>query len=302
MIKKNGTLMVLSLVMVLLLPSLPLIADEEDTTVSAAASSTADAAGYSWVNSKSPDPKLTFEWIDATGGTAVKSQFRYPYSYYDCYFYQGTPPIALPFAFPFYGDKYSQIYIWPNGGLTFQDTSNGYWYYANYAFPSTYYDYYEPALCIAGLVRYYGSVQISGTDANVYTLSGVNETGVKYWVCEWHNVQVYYPYNYGTGYYKIYSGDNKMTYETILYEDGNIRFNFLDVTTSRVDMYYGGGTSTTYTDLTTYGQCGTYGLCGIQDKTRTIGLTYAFNSYGAIKDGESVLIKQFKTSIDNVMI
>jgi hypothetical protein len=298
---KFGTAIVLTVIMVLMLPSIPLISDEEDTKVDAAMSTTADAAGYTWVNSRDPSPKLTYEWIEiSTTGTPQKANFRYPYSYYDAYMYQGTPAISLPFSFPFYGANFNQIYIWPQGVLTFQDTSNGYLYYAQSQFPSTYYDYYMPRNCISPYYHYYGGVQISG-DSNVFTGTGVNETGVKYWICEWKDVCGYYfLYNYGTGYYTIISGDNKITFEAVLYEDGNIRFNYQDVSIGTIQYKYSSYTYTT--DLSSYSDGGSYVLVGCQDSTGTVGLTYSYNSRGSVKSGESVVIKQFKTEIRDVQI
>jgi len=296
--------MMISLAVMMLLPSLPLMSFGGDELAEARLNTSADAAGYSWIDSRDPDPKIEYEWIDATGGTAIKSLFRYAYSYYDTYYAMGTSFINLPFQFPFYGDKYSQIIVWPSGVMAFQDTSNGYAYYATTsagAWPNTYSDYYSPANAIAPWWRYYGSVQMSGTDAQVYTLSGTTDEGVNYWVCEWHNVQIYYPYNYGTGYYQIYSGDNKVTYQAVLYENGDIRFNYQDVTASTVYYTYNNGAySSSTTMLTSYHRGGTYGLVGVQNKDRNIGLTYAYNTGGSLSDGMSVLIKQFKTKISDV--
>ncbi len=234
----------LGIIFILLLVSLSTLVmsfDNEDIDVSASESPIADAAGYTWIDSRDPDPKIEYEWIDATGGTPQKTNFRYPYAYYDTYYAQGTNFINLPFKFPFYDGQYDKIIIWPSGVLTFQDTSNGYLYYASTsggAWPNTYTDYYSPANAIAPWFIYYGAVQLSGTRAEVYTTSGVTDEGVEYWVCSWENVQAYYPYNYGTGYYQITKGDNEFTYQAVLYANGDIRFNYKDTIGTTCTMKY----------------------------------------------------------------
>ena len=79
---------------------------------------------------------------------------------------------------------------------------------------------------------------MSGTRAEVYTTTGVTEEGMEYWVCSWENVQFYYPYNYGSGYYQIYSGDNEVTYQAVLYENGNIRYEKIRPTKTGSYTYY----------------------------------------------------------------
>ena len=302
MMDKTRSISIAILLIMLSTSLLMMAVPDEEMIVSADEAKRADTAGYSWIDSLDPSPKIQYDWIDATGGTPQKTNFKYPYTYYDCYFYQSTSPVNLPFSFPFYGNSYSNILIWPSGVLTFQDTSNGYLYYASPSgapWPNSgYYDYYGPGNAIAPWFRYYGSVQLSGSRSNVYTTSGVTDEGLEYWVCSWENVQCYYAYNYGSGYYKITSGDNEVTYQAVLYSNGDIRFNYKDVVTTSVSLSYSGGT----TSSSTPGACsrgGQYGLTGIQNEDRSIGLTYGYNSQ-YLKSESSILFKQFKTEIMDV--
>lgn len=68
-----------------------------------------NASGYVWIDSNAPDPTVAFNWIDATGGTAITST-----NCDDC-----ADTVALPFTFNFFGTDYTQIDIGTNGLLSF---------------------------------------------------------------------------------------------------------------------------------------------------------------------------------------
>ena len=88
-------------------------------------SSGGDDHGYSWVDSDSPDGPV-FQWVDALAdGTAVD------FSGNDTAF----GPVALPFAFPYYGSLRDSLYISPNGWISFGDS--GSWWQNSGGLPTT---------------------------------------------------------------------------------------------------------------------------------------------------------------------
>ena len=78
----------------------------------AADTSGPNASGYVWIDSNAPDPVITFDFIDATGGTALGQSD------------DDSDTVALPFTFNFFGTDYTELDISSNGFLSF-DTGNG---------------------------------------------------------------------------------------------------------------------------------------------------------------------------------
>jgi len=242
-----------------------LISNDDDTTVSAKESSTADAMGYTWIDNKDPAPKAEYNWMDISSvGTSLKSQF--PQSY------QGIPylyPIPtyqpLGFDFPFYGKTYGSIQIYPNGVLGFGPTDYGYAIY-NYQgpLPNTY--TYTPKGVIAPYWVYYGGVK------DLFTYQGTTTEGMKYWVCTWDRLDYYY--------YLYQDLSPGAVVQCILYENGDIQVN---VKTGY--LYYG-----------------YYLTVGICNEERDVGTTYHWSSSnsGGLNDGTAVFFKQFKTEIMDV--
>ncbi len=130
MMDKTRSISITILLIMLSTSLLMMAVPDEEMIVSADEAKRADTAGYSWIDSLDPSPKIQYEWIDATGGTPQKSKFQYPYSYYDTYYRMYTTAIDLPFDFPFYENSYDKIHIYPCGVLQFPGSSSyNYIYY-----------------------------------------------------------------------------------------------------------------------------------------------------------------------------
>jgi len=126
----------------------------------------------------------TYAWIDATGGTNTGIN-----NWYD-----RTAAIPLPWAFPFYENSYSQIYITGAGYATFDDT----WVNDHFTVP----DESEPNNLISVLTKYH-----TYSNSKVYYRSFGT-----HFVIQWNNL-------------KDSRGDT-YTFEAVLYPDGNIKFQY----------------------------------------------------------------------------
>jgi len=127
----------------------------------------------------------SYSWIDATGGTNTGIN-----SYDDI-----TAAISLPFAFPFYENSYSQLYITGAGYVTFDDLG---WVGYGDDIP----DESEPNNFISVLSRY----QYYSGSAVYYRNFGTH------FVIQWNNIKD------GEG--------GAYTFEAVLYPTGNIKFQY----------------------------------------------------------------------------
>ena len=190
-----------------------------------------DHFGYQMVESASS----TFAWKDATSGTRV-----YGEGFDDGH----TDAVALPFGagFNYYEFNYSTVYINANGFLGFDSSSSmpSQLYLSNSVIPS---DYELPQNFVA---PYWDDLHGQGAplDTGVYYASGSDGLG-QYFVIEWHNVL---SYNSST------STTQTMSFEMILYENGNIIFQYKDLNTT-----FAGGSA------------------GIEDADGFDGLGYLYN-------------------------
>jgi len=103
-----------------------------------------DQYGYQWQD----DPN--FNWIDATGGTltgASKNNFSV------------SGPIALPFAFKYYGQSFTDLYVSWNGFVSFTPGSSS---HVLIPLPQT----------PNGLISPYNATFGSDNDSGVYLLTG----------------------------------------------------------------------------------------------------------------------------------
>ncbi len=245
----------------LMLASAIIIFDPEETEVEAARAPSADAAGYTWIDNRGSDPKVTYDWMDITGvGTPLKSKIR-SYSTYRYLYYAITPYEQLGMDFPFYGQTYTQIQVYPNGVLGFADSNYGYAPY-NYggAFPSSY--VYTPPGTIAAYWTYFGAPLRSGSTSDIWVYQGVTVEGMKYWAVTWAN------YNYyGTS-------STGSTSQAILYENGDIKVHILE--------------SQTYIT--------NYLTMGIQNIDSTIGVNYGYQQRPP--DRTAILYKQYATELN----
>jgi hypothetical protein len=75
-----------------------------------------DEYGYIWIDSNDPDPKVNYDWIDASGGTTLQWIGGTNAPGDDMYNYT-----ELPFPFEYYGVEYTSIYVNLNGIIDFGD-------------------------------------------------------------------------------------------------------------------------------------------------------------------------------------
>lgn len=151
-----------------------------------------DNFGYEW------DDSVALNWIDTTAGTNTGLTG----------FDAVTGPISLPFSFKFYENTYKKIYIAGPGYLSF--TNNGYWD-DQQNIPSL----YEPNNVIA---PFWTPVYI-GSGAWVHYKSGGSAPN-RYFVVEWHDLR-------GGPAGDDVGADDKYRFEAILYENGDIVFQYL---------------------------------------------------------------------------
>ena len=185
--------------------------------------SPADTFGYVW------DDAVPLEWIDTSSGTEVDLTGASSG--------QHTGPIALDFSFPYYENSYDQVYIAASGFISFSEANN--WpNQSQIPTPS------EPNNVIA---PYWAPLYLSteGPSGKIfYTMGG--DAPNRYFVVEWLDVAGGNPQDPN-------GGDDNFHFQVILYESGDIRFQY---------------------DQMTY-QGGSYcGAAGIEDVTGEDGLTY----------------------------
>jgi len=126
----------------------------------------------------------TYSWIDATGGTNTGINDTWNI----------TNAISLPWAFPFYENSYSQLYITGAGYVTFEES----WVNDYFDIPEE----SEPNNLISVLSKYHyyssGAVYYRNFDTH--------------FVIQWNNL-------------KDYEG-GAYTFEAVLYPNGNIKFQY----------------------------------------------------------------------------
>ena len=172
-----------------------------------------DDFGYTW------NDTVAFSWIDATTGTDTG---MYGYSGY-----QSVGPITLPFSFKYYENTYDQVWIGGSGYMGFTNFTSNY----RDDIPSP----YDPN---NGIAPYWSIFQLaeSGPANRVYYATGGIAPN-RYFVAEWYQV--------------TYNGSYVYTFEAVLYENGDILFQYQAMD----DQYY----------------CSS---AGIEDSTGTDGLAY----------------------------
>jgi len=152
----------------------------------------ADMEGYAYTDSKSPEPSVTFSWVDITGtGTYL------PLNGDDTY----GGPYAIGFDFFFYGESYSMFNISTNGFITFGPGSPS---LSNYPIPSS----YSPNNYIA---PYWDDLVVGSSELIIETIGAEPDRRL---VLEWLNVN-------------RYGNSSLMTFEIILEEaTGHIWFQY----------------------------------------------------------------------------
>lgn len=134
------------------------------------------------------EESIPYNWIDVSGGTDASG---------------GSDAIALPFTFSYYGVGYDQLYIRSNGCLSFTDPINTY----TWSLESTIPDPADPNNVIA---PYWGPPRPSDSGWVRYDSGGSSPD--QYFVIEWHDLTFF--------------ADESYTFQTILYENGEIDFQY----------------------------------------------------------------------------
>jgi subtilisin family serine protease len=155
-----------------------------------------DAAGYRWLDSDDPGGP-PFAWADiTTAGTSI------PFWRDD----QTSPPIALPFVFPFYDHGFSSVRVCSNGWLSFTSNDSAYF---NWPLPNT--ALRAPANLIA---PYWDDMDFRAGGQVFYAFDGqrfiVSYVGAPHWTS---------PDVLGGTY----------TFQVLLYPSGQIDFQYLTV-------------------------------------------------------------------------
>lgn len=174
----------------------------------AAASGGPDNYGYVW------DDSAPLNWIDATNGTDTGLSG-------DAW-NQRTGAIPLPFAFKYYEAVYSSVYIGAAGYVAFQDASNWYWDdQVNVPSPATPNPVVAPYSTPLDLVA-------RGRSGRVFYKGG-GAAPNRYFVVTWNDVQKN-------------DEDDKYTFQVVLYENGDILFQYKTMTYGPDRSYYCGYT------------------------------------------------------------
>jgi len=178
-----------------------------------------DDFGYTW------DDTVPFSWIDAGTGTDTGLEGDDTY----------TPAIDIGFDFKFYENTFTQLYITTNGLLTF---GAGAYHYSNQSIPNS----ASPNNFVA---PFWDDLAVGSgyNSGEVYYLRGGMAPN-RYFVAEWHEVS------------KLGYADT-LTFEVILYENGDIVMQYLSLTGYLQDA-----------------------SVGIEDSAGITGLQYIFNSPG----------------------
>ena len=187
----------------------------------------------------SDDPGVTFSWIDTADGDSVDTILCNCTAGYTCD--DSYHRINLPFIFTFYGDTHSFMYVSTNGFITFNTA--GAWWWINDPIP----DASAPNNYIAAL---WDDIYIRPTSCLYVVFGG---TTPNRWVAViWRNV----------GHYLTFSSATFWTFELIIYEDGTIVFQYLDLNGCPLSGYDYGGSATV----------------GLENASGTGGYQYSYNS------------------------
>ncbi len=152
-----------------------------------------DDFGYTWDNS------VPFSWVDATNGTDAG------FSGYTCY---PIGAVELPFTFKFYEKAYSQVWINPNGFISFTPQSGCGLYGVRFPVPDKVLNSIVPLLA-----RYEFSA--TGPAGRVYYKSEGAAPNRRF-IVEWYKAPYAYPPQ----------GETEFTFEVILYENGDFTFQY----------------------------------------------------------------------------
>lgn len=148
-----------------------------------------DDFGYTW------DDSVPLNWIDAMGGTDAGLSGQRDY----------TGPINIDFPFKFYENTYNELYITGSGYISLEDKDL---WNEQELIPST-------SLPNNVIAPYWTPLELANTGPTnrVYYLQGGTAPN-RYFVVEW---------------YQVVFGDDMFTFEVVLYENGDMLFQYLDM-------------------------------------------------------------------------
>lgn len=158
-----------------------------------------DAGGYTWIDSDEPGGPV-FNWVDiSTTGTPITTWVNGTAD-------DGSVIVALPFSFPYYGSNYSQLKICTNGWVGF-DVASTITAFSNLTIPTT----AQPNNC---LYPFWDDqdFRVSGT---VYYR---NDAENNRFIVMYKDAPHYTP-----------PGGGPYTYEVIIYNDGRIYYQYLNM-------------------------------------------------------------------------
>jgi hypothetical protein len=155
-----------------------------------------DGFGYTWIDSDEPGGPA-FNWVEiSTTGTQITT--------WSGTIDDGYAVVPLPFSFPFYGGNYSQIKICTNGWQSF-DVASTSAQYLNSAIPST-------AVPNLALYPFWDDINITTAGAIYY----YNDVANNRFIIEYKGV----PH---------YTSLELYTFQTIIYNDGRIYYQYLSM-------------------------------------------------------------------------
>jgi hypothetical protein len=158
----------------------------------------ADAFGYSCIDSNAPETPLGYNWVDisATGTSLGLSGANDFYA-----------PLPIPFAFPYYGDSYTELAVGSYGQVFFEDRQPDPNFGGNQPIPSDMMDGVQTFIApLWGNHTYDASVQTH------YEVQGV--APYRRLIIQWTNVESgSWPYA-------------RVTFQVILFEEGNVLMQY----------------------------------------------------------------------------
>ncbi len=148
------------------------------------------------------DDSGAYSWIDATSGTVTHI--------HDTLGEEG--PVPLPFIFPFYDDQYSVVYITAAGYITFENQAvRGQSKLPNSSLPNTI------------IAPFWAPILSSSSVGSIYYKT-VGTAPNRYFIVEWHSIRDIF--------------GNVFTFEVLLYENGNIKFQYKTINLSGSGYFY----------------------------------------------------------------
>ena len=158
-----------------------------------------DAGGYRWIDSDEPGGPA-FNWVDiSTTGTAITTWTNGTGD-------DGSVVVPLPFTFTYYGNNYTQLKIVTNGWVGF-DVASTSTAYLNTAIPAS----AEPNNC---LYPFWDDMDVRTSGTIYYKNDAANNR----FIVEYKDVPHYDP-----------PAGGPYTYQVILYSDGRIYYQYLNM-------------------------------------------------------------------------